>query len=226
MSRLLKLTTLAITAALANTGCLAANQAHHDKVIMFDLHDVILEFSTTQALSGFWQIPKKIKFLKSVKKYFNAKKCGQHVAIEKFALNSSLGQKYNTAVLQTINPHEPNAAMVKLIKRLKNNGVKVYICSNIGEKSYQELVKRYPDAFNQIDGCICSRPQDDYPKKGLPKFWNQVPALISAEITEIPFVDNDQANLDAAQKICPRIRGILFQNPQQLECELIRHRLL
>lgn len=116
--------------------------------------------------------------------------------------------------------------MVQLIKRLKANGVKVYICSNIGEQSYQEMTKRYPDLFSQIDGCICSRAQDDYPKKDNPKFWNQIPALIPAEVSTITFVDDKQKNLDLARTMCPRIQGIVFQGPEQLEAKLLKMGLI
>lgn len=98
LTKLLTLTVLAI-----NLSSLAAGQAR-DKVIMFDLHDVVLEFSTSQALSGFWRIPKKMQFLKSVHKYFTAKRNGQNIAIEKFALQNSSNPEYHASVLQTINP--------------------------------------------------------------------------------------------------------------------------
>ena len=225
MSRLSKLLLL-VALTGPNVSNLATDQSNPDKVIMLDLHDIILDFSVQQALTGFWRIPKKIKFLKSVKKYFKAKKSGDHSAIEKFTLHNSPSQEHSTAVLQAINPHQPNPDMIKLIQRLKNNGIKVYICSNIGERSYQELIKRYPDLFNLIDGCICSRSQDGYPKKDKPQFWAQVPELIPAAITKIPFVDNKQKNLDIAQVMCPRIQGILFKDAKQLEAELVKCELL
>lgn len=222
MSKLFKLTILILISVLTNANI----SADHSTVIMFDLHDVILQFSTKQALSGFWRIPNKLAFLKSVRKYFKSNQAGEHIAIEKFALENPSTLDQQRAVLQTINPHQPNPNMLRLLKELKAQGIRIFICSNIGERSYQELVKRYPDTFDLIDGCIYSRAQDAYIKKDNPKFWCQISNLIPMDNSKIIFVDDKSKNLELAQAMVPQIKGLQFKSPDQLRTALIQAGLL
>lgn len=100
--------------------------------------------------------------------------------------------------LRIINAQRPIPETVNLIKKLKENGHKIYIFSNIGEQSIAMLAKRYPDIFSLFDGISATSRSDNYIKKPDPKSYEKFLAEFGLEKSKVIFVDDKLKNIKAS----------------------------
>jgi FMN phosphatase YigB (HAD superfamily) len=187
-------------------------------VLVFDVHDVLVELSPTKATKAFINAKYKAKLLKSIFKYLSSAKT---VSIEGQVVSGDLD---NTSTLELINPHVPKYGTFEVIKKLKSLGYKVYICSNIGEKSYKHLQNQYPDLFSLFDGHYVSASCNNYQRKTSPQAFIDTCTMIDQNTDfqpeHIVFVDNSRQNLKLACLTNPRFHPIMFFDSYQLQEEL------
>jgi len=191
-----------------------------NSVIVFDLHDVVFDFDYSKARTSFCKLKNKGNFIGKVLKYlFTGKK--KRKCIESYVLDNTTDP---SNILPALNPHIPNQAVIKIIQELKALNYQVYICSNIGEQSYQYMQNLYPEVFALFDGYYISSASQGYLKKNNPQFFTQTANLIDTHASLLPekiiLIDNERANLKLAQTTSSRFVGLFFKNAIQIRKKL------
>ena len=204
---------------------LIANQAYgaispENTTFAFDLHGVCVELQLKNALKSFGKVKNKREFCKQILRYlFTNKKKRKN--IEAMVLQNQADEE---TILGLINPHQPIQGTLEIIQELKKMGYKIYLCSNLGEKSYLHMSKAYPELFNLFDNYYISNPAHGYIKKNDPMFFKYAVEKIEASCdfhpSQIVFIDDSGDNLKTAQQADARFTTILFKNPTQLREEL------
>ena len=104
---------------------------------------------------------------------------------------------------------KPFEEMIELIKRLKSNGHKIYLLSNMPE-NYSLLFEKLP-ILNEFDDLVFSYPLKI--AKPQPEIFNYLLNKNNLDKKDCIFVDDSLINIEAAKKI--GISGYLF-NPQNI----------
>ena len=94
----------------------------------------------------------------------------------------------------------PIKPTVKILKQLKKKGYKLYILSNIGEKSLKCIEERHPDVFKLFDGIYTASDRDGYIKKPQPEIYKRYLDKFGQNPNELIFIDDKKSNLTAAKK--------------------------
>lgn len=192
---------------------------------VFDIHDVIVKFSLPEALAAVSKMSWKnqLHFAKKTWQYFrnnkNPKRAFEGVALE----DKAHDQEYLQQAIAVMNPHVPNPETVAILQELKVQGYNLYGCSNIGERSYNYLKNKYPEAFKDIIACRTSNKSNNYCKKSDPKAYQEILDLIakSGKVYEhLIFVDDKQSNLTLASQVDKRFVQLLLKDPKRLRPNL------
>jgi HAD superfamily hydrolase (TIGR01509 family) len=122
-------------------------------------------------------------------------------------------------VISMMNEQHEIPESIALLKRLKHNGYSLYLFSNIGERTFSQLQKKFPDLFALFSGIIVVQEKDNWIQKPYPESYEKFLKTFNLQASECVFVDNNRKNIAAAAN-----RGfysILFQSPDHLKQELI-----
>ena len=93
----------------------------------------------------------------------------------------------------------------------------MYVLSNIGRETYEQLSAYYPDISGCFDGAFTACAEMNYEHKPHPGFYEQFKKYITDQgqaHKQILFVDDLKQNLIAAA-LC-NIAGVLFTSPKKL----------
>lgn len=207
--------------------CTTSAQTYNPQntVLVFDIHEVLMDFNPTRAVKSFYNLEHKTKFIGTVlKNIFTTKKSR---SLESQVI---LDEPSKDKALAVLNPHKPNYGTVAIIKELKTLGYQIYICSNIGEQSYEHMRKLYPDIFSLFDGQYTSNATHGNIKKNNAQFFehtvNLIDSLANFKPEHILFIDDTRANLKLAKQTNHRFTGIVFRNSYQLRQKLKKLNLL
>lgn len=119
------------------------------------------------------------------------------------------------------NEQMPDFTMLEVIHTLKQQGVKVYVLSNIGEKMYGALSAKYPEVFTLFDGIFIPTKALDYCQKPRLCFYEKFLEHVKNEGNErkhVLFVDDKRVNVEAAA-LCG-ISSILFSSTDAFKATL------
>lgn len=198
----------------------ASTYTPQNSVIAFDLHDVVADFSPKKAYASFCKLKNKGQFIGNILDYLftstEKRKC-----VESYVLDNNA----NTSnILEVLNPHVPNSAVIEIIQELKALGYQIYLCSNLGEQSYEYMRNLYPEVFSLFNGYYISSAASGYIKKNNPQFFVETAQLIDQQSGFTPekiiFIDNNRANLKLATSTEPRFIGLFFKNSRQIRQKL------
>jgi len=109
----------------------------------------------------------------------------------------------------------PIEISVDVLKKLKNNGYKVYYLSNFHLAAFEYVTKKH-DFFKTFDGGVVSymekllKPEKEIYEKIIEKY--------NLEPSQTVFIDDMKKNVNAAMKL--GLNGILLKNPKELRVEL------
>ncbi|MFC5408587.1 HAD family hydrolase [Larkinella bovis] len=111
---------------------------------------------------------------------------------------------------------------VALLTQLKESGnYKLYALTNWSAETFPIAEERY--AFlSWFDGIVVSGAEKD--RKPFPSFYKTLLNRYAVKPEEALFIDDNLRNIKAAEEL--GIRGIHFQNPDQLKAELIAYGLI
>jgi FMN phosphatase YigB (HAD superfamily) len=107
--------------------------------------------------------------------------------------------------------------IVFCLQELKKRGYILYILSNIGQETYDDLVIRYPSVISLFEGAFIPRSDNGYMHKPQITFYQSFKQHLTAQNYEresILLIDDSALKLRGAEKAA--IAGILFQSPQKL----------
>lgn len=171
-------------------------------VVVFDFHGVIAKPRAGKAIKGFFKNKKKSRFIGKLLK----KEKG--VAYEKAFLNKD-GQ-LSKDDRRTLNPHTIDEEVVQIARDIKAKGYPVFLCTDMGEDSFNYFKDKRPDLFGE-DGlfcaCWCSGRDNCYVCKKEPKAFELCKNMIKnwakknqvLEPTSFVMIDDSSSKLDAAR---------------------------
>lgn len=214
---------------LFSTAAQSAEQSYQftpqNTVIVFDIHNVIVQFSPLKALKAFINSNCKQIMTNNVFKYLFKNQKAQ--SAEGVLLTDDLDRNQ---ALEILNPHTPITGTVQIMQDLVAQGYRLFGCSNIGQHSYAHLQQQYPDVFKHLQNCYTSSATQNYIKKSNPQFFLNTVQMIQNQIAMEPtnfiFIDDSRSNLKLATKTDQRFVPVLFKSPAQLRSQLRKLNIL
>jgi len=201
-------------------------------VIAFDLHGVVFRPDYKEIARIIFAAPQKYKLFLSLLDPRFIIMMGS--LIKKIAVPEEYIMKLSCAVpylkkyvqpgIALANAQKPQIETVKLIHQLKDQNIDLFVFSNIGERTYEQLVKKFPDIMGLFKGALVTSAQDNYIKKPHPQIFKKFAEQCHQDLNNLIFIDNKHKNIHAALQY--GIDGIYFKNPHQLKEELIRRNLI
>lgn len=180
----------------------------HNNIFVFDVHGVVFKLSILEIIkvvikdpSNLWIITMMLRpmlcvhLLRSQMSGGVAEEIIYNVAKEKPHLAWFVPKAF-----KLINAQVPIKPTVKILKKLKNKGYKLYILSNIGEKSLMYIEERHPEVFKMFDGIYTSSDKDGYIKKPQPEIYQKYLDRFGQNPDKLIFIDDKKSNLSAAKK--------------------------
>lgn len=141
----------------------------------------------------------------------------------------SLPERETFFLMEICNCYTPDPIIVQVLKGLKQKQFRIYLFSNIGTQFFQHLKKENETVFELFDGFHTSGVEINYVTKpdavAYQRFCERF-ASVEEGLKKIIFVDDSKDNLEAAEKISSKFRGILFTTSECLKQDLTRIRIL
>ena len=179
-----------------------------NNILIFDVHGVIFKLSIVEIIkvvlkdpSSLWIITMMLRpmlcihLLKSQLNGGVAEEIIFNVANRKPHLSWFVPKAF-----KLINAQVPIKPTVKILEDLKNKGYKLYILSNIGEKSLKYIEGMHPEVFTLFDGIYTANDRDKYIKKPQPKIYQNYLDKFNQDPSKLIFIDDKKSNLTAAEK--------------------------
>ncbi len=119
--------------------------------------------------------------------------------------------------IRMTNHQRPITSVIDTIRYLKTSGYKLYILSNIGKETFDELCIMYPELNECFEGAFTATAENDYLQKPDPAFYEAFKKFMSNEGhagKQILFIDDLKKNIAAAAKC--NIAGLHFTSPKRL----------
>ncbi len=211
------------------------------KVLAIDYHGVIVDpqwrklawCSTKIAGRNFTDLPNMVMpGVKIGKKYVY----GQELTLESIFRDVPYLEKYEDEIYECMNVLEqPNEETIAILKRLKQQGVKLVLASNMHEDSFKINKSRLkPELFELFDfyhiaGEKNGRKPDPIYYKNLRRRMEKKLCKNDDEcITTMKaaFTDDLQENIEGSQIADVGIEGVHFTGAHKLEEDLVRHEIL
>ena len=191
-----------------------------NKILLFDLHGVLIDYSFYELFKLFIKYNKKINlifcFLDPRIIYKSIYLLITENVVEKVAVTLISEfpklEKHSNFIFTGINQQIIKKESFLLLNSLKENN-KIYIFSNIGEKSIQILTAKYPDFFGYFDEIFYTKSCEDYLCKPTKKAFENVIKKFDSQ--DIIFIDNSSKNIKIAQEF--GLKTIKFKSYNQLK---------
>ncbi len=193
-------------------------------VIAFDLHNVVFKKQKRKILmqnikllhKGTWRYtfsPRLwYRFYKIRRNSNVAEDIFQKISVQYPGL-----MRFRRDFIRMTNHQRPIHSMMDLIKLLKEQGYTLYILSNIGKETFDELCEYYPELQEYFDGAFTARADNNYLHKPHRGFYEGFKEFVSQKghaDKQILFVDDLKRNLVAAAQC--GISGVHFTSPKRL----------
>lgn len=197
-------------------------------VIAFDLHDVLFARNYKRMLYLMFTAPGKLKIISTI---FNPRFIYDLVRLyrktrvaEEYIL--TLGTKYPPLQqhidrgIAITNSLLPRFELFQIIQELKKQDYSLYIFSNIGKKTYQELLKIHAPLFSIFDGIHYTHEKNDWIQKPFPRAYHDFIHRFNLNPAEVIFIDDSKKNSNAAQ-LCG-ITAIQYKSIDQLQNSFLK----
>ena len=193
-------------------------------VIAFDLHNVVFKKQTRKIVmqglkllsKGTWRYTFNPRLWYRVYKTHRTSHVAEDIFKKMSAQYPGLS-KFRGDFIRMTNAQRPIKLVMELIKTLKAQGFSLYILSNIGNETFEELATIYPELKEYFDGAYTANADNDYLHKPHPEFYEGFKEYIRQEghdAKQILFIDDLKKNLAAAARC--NIAGVHFTSPKRL----------
>ena len=194
-------------------------------VIVFDLHNVVLKkqlrkivFASLKLMSqgtwrytlnpGLWYQVYRLKAHSDVAEDIFQKLVVRYPGLAPFRKD----------FIQLTNYQKLVNKMMDLIAFLKGKGYRLYILSNIGKETFEDLSNKYPELVAYFDGVFTATAENDYKHKPHAIFYEQFKEYLNEQQDgdkQILFIDDLKRNIVAAAR--SDIAGIQFKSSRMLK---------
>lgn len=173
------------------------------KVIVFDWHGVIANFSKTNAVSSFYQMDNKINFLKNLYKF--TKRGVIQKQSEWRSITNALNKDQNDDVYAVINCHKLNPEMVEIINDLHKKKHPLALFSNVDKDSLKWFANQNQEVKNllRLFQLIWTPSlENGYVRKSDPKAYDDFLKKFKETFGEqdLIFIDDSKSKIKLAQK--------------------------
>lgn len=195
-------------------------------VFVFDLHDVIIKKNYARMLSHALKKTYRLdlfciflnpRFIYQVMQLLKTSRVPEQYVVE-LAQTWPRLSPFIKVIITMMNEQQPINQTVEIIETLKSNGYKLYILSNIGEQTLQQLQKKLPELFNHFNGIAFVEQQDNWIQKPYPQAFEKFLTTFNLQSSECIFIDNSKKNIASATN--HGFYGILYTSPKKLLDEL------
>lgn len=200
---------------------------HKESIIfVFDLHNVVFKLHYRGIIHQLCAMEHKMRLLLrllqpavllDIIKLLYSSKVSEEYIVELARRHPEL-EPYIEHGIDICNEQLPMTGTVELINELYEQGYKLYILSNIGERTYAKLKKHYPEIFDRFSAAQVATVHDNWVQKPQPQAFTKFLKSINAAPENIVFIDDHAQNIATAQKL--GIGTIHFSNADQLRTAL------
>lgn len=121
-------------------------------------------------------------------------------------------------IISMTNEQIPLIETVTIIKALKNKGYKIFLFSNIGERTYVDFEKKFPEIVTLFDDICIAHAHDGWIQKPQQAAFEKFLIKFSLNPEQCIFIDNSKKNIKTAQQ--KKFKTIKFKYPKTLKKEL------
>jgi FMN phosphatase YigB (HAD superfamily) len=194
-------------------------------VIAFDLHNVIFKKQTRKIVmqgikllsQGTWRYTFSPRLWYRFYKIRSQSDVAEEI-FQKMACQYPGLARFRGDFIRLTNAQRPIPDVMTMIKALKKKGYSLYILSNIGGDTFDELSEIYPELGEYFNGAFIATAENNYLQKPHPDFYESFKQGIindGHEGKQILFIDDLKKNLSAASQC--NIAGIHFTSPKKLQ---------
>jgi FMN phosphatase YigB (HAD superfamily) len=201
----------------------------------FDLHSVLFHRDWRGILNYLIRMPRKLSLLCfvfnpffwiSIWRIWNKTSVGDEI-YEKLVEKYPALQKFQSDFIALENMQNPDNGVLEILRTLKAHGYHLYILSNIGERAFIELAKKFPDLLHLFDHLYLPQKSNNYRQKPHKGFYEDFKAFVDKKGDggkSMVFIDDRIKNVDAAVRV--GISAIHFRTADRLKDELKRLSIL
>lgn len=204
------------------------------KIFAFDLHNVIFNYDYYSAFKLlFTEFPIKELFWILVHPLFvwelfitSRKTRVLDDIFEQVEKKYPRGSKLWPFGYKLANCQYPDKKNIELINRLKKNGYKIYLFSNIGPVSLDDLKIKYPEVFKIFDGIFTPKKEKNYMQKSNLEFFQNFKRFVKSreDSNFIILIDDRIKNIKIAKS--QDIESVRFINSKKLESYLYKNKFI
>ncbi len=194
-------------------------------IIAFDLHNVVFKKQTRKiVMQGIRLLPQGTwRYTFSPRLWYRFYKIRSQSDVaedifQKMSLEYPGLARFRGDFIRLTNAQRPIPAVMNMIKGLKERGFSLYILSNIGQDTFQELSEVFPELQEYFNGAYTATAENNYVHKPHPEFYEGFKQFVNNdghEGKQIVFIDDLKKNLSAAARC--NIAGIHFTSPKKLQ---------
>jgi FMN phosphatase YigB (HAD superfamily) len=185
----------ALLLALAILSLNCSEKTAPKKLILFDWHGVVVHQSTKKAIKAFFKLKNKFSFVKNLINQDKNKSIG-------FNTN----QRQDESIYPVLNCHDLDPEMAQVIKKLKAQGYKIGIFSNIDADSLKWAAKKdkkIKEIVDLMDFTYVADAKNNFKTKNSPETFKECKKMIKESLgndTDIIFIDDSKKNVEQGQK--------------------------
>lgn len=194
-------------------------------VIVFDLHNVVFKKQTRKIIMsclrliprGTWKYTFNPALWYRVYRLRSVSHVAEDIFLKMTAHYPGLAP-FRDDFIRLTNNQRPVRKVVDLIQSLKARGYKLYILSNIGRETFEQLAAQYPEISCHFDGAFTATVENNYSHKPQLHFYEQFKIFLHEQghaDKQILFIDDLKTNLIAAARC--NIAGVQFTSSKRLE---------
>ena len=191
------------------------------KNIIFDIGNVLLDFNPKVYVKSKVTEEKVEEIYKSIFQSYEWPMLDRGTITEEDAKRNIINRKIENEELINLvfeNWYDiliPIQISVKILKKLKQNGYKIYYLSNFHLAAFEHVTKKH-DFFGLFDGGVVSYEENLLkPEK---EIYEKIVDRYELEPSQTIFIDDTKENVEAAMK--SGLKGIILNNPKDLKAQL------
>lgn len=193
-------------------------------IIAFDLHNVVFKKQTRKIVmqgirllrQGTWRYTFSLRLWYRLYKLRSQSNVAEEI-FQKIVHEYPGLARFRGDFIRLTNAQRPIPSVMAMIKELKIKGYSLYILSNIGGDTFDELSEIYPELGEYFNGAFIATAENNYLQKPHPEFYESFKRKIINDGhhgKQILFIDDLKKNLSAASRC--NIAGIHFTSPKKL----------
>lgn len=193
-------------------------------VIVFDLHNVVFKSQRRKIVVSCLKLMRKgtWRYTLNPALWYKVYRLRAHSAVAEDIFHKVTAEypelaRFRNDFIRLTNSQRPIRGVVDLIKMLKDRGYKIYVLSNIGKDTFNELCLKYPEIGAFFDGAFTASAEHNYIHKPHMDFYQGFKQYLKEQgesNKQILFIDDLKRNLAAAAS-CD-IAGVHYRSSRRL----------